>query len=194
MVETDRTAHRIVDGKPKYWGEEGTDGYEYFHGASQTLSDGTIITVHRDGYVVVNCPTYGEYIREPGEKLPIFEDPTVVTDLTGTKYGIGDMVAVATVNQKSPQLVFGEVVKFSATEKDRRRVGVQQVTRRLEATFRDDNYLFSLGYGYDLAAWTTTVQPLMDGRNFYRSIYDDGLPRKQTYKFSANIVKVRDFR
>lgn len=194
MVETDRTAHRIVDGKPKYWGEDGIDGYEYFHGASQTLSDGTIITVHRDGFVVVNCPTYGEYLKRPGEPLSIFEDPTVATDLSGTQYGIGDMVAVATVNQKSPQLVFGEVVKFSATEKDRRREEVRQVTRQVDVTFRDDDYLFPIRPGCNLAAWTTTVQPLMDGRNFYRSIYDDGLPRKQTYKFSANIVKVRDFR
>lgn len=169
--------------------QEYINGYKHFDGISKTLSDGTTITVRGDGFFDISCPTYGRYLMAAHSWLtPTFEDPLVVHDLTGYPYSVGDMVAVATVNNRSPQLTYGQVTKLSARTKDGKQIGRECPDVR----FKDDVYMFDAPFN-QLAGWHTQIQPLVDGRGFYRSEYG-GKPKRQTYTFPGNIVATQNFK
>lgn len=102
------------------------------------------------------------------------------TDSVGIPFRAGDYVAVATVNNKSPQMVIGIVHRINRLDSK----GQPIMARTFKGYEQMENGRSRAVYEATPSC-TVTVAPLVQGRNFHR--YSD---RKQTYKFPGNIVKV----
>lgn len=94
------------------------------------------------------------------------------TDPLGQTYGPGDHVAIAMVSDRSPQMVFAEVLEIRTVDKD-------------------GNTITAGVFDWEAKQWkevpscTVLARPLMDSRGFYR-----GTNRAVPYKIPANIIKI----
>ena len=128
------------------------------------------------------------------------------TDVLGNTYKPGDIVAIATVSGRSPQLVIAKVVSINKTDKEGNEITARKWVEHDEPIMRtrirrsynyntnkyDDiteSYLEEGGYK-QVPSCTVTAQPLMDTRKFYRATDQDGKHKKVTYSVVENIVKL----
>ncbi len=130
------------------------------------------------------------------------------TDPCGQTYEPGDYVAVAVINGRSPQMVIGKVISINRVNSKRMEIGdfSYHYDDRLNETYvkmiNDGGYdqseldaarkaLRDSRYSVFTPSCTVTVDPVIDGRNFYRSGMKLGAKVKRvTYQFPGNIVKV----
>lgn len=102
------------------------------------------------------------------------------TDSLGQTFGPGDYVSIATINDRSPQVVFAKVRQINKTnDKGEPYYSLGNSSAR---TFRQPYYNVN-------ATQTVVVsaEPVLDGRGFYR-----GDNRAVSYKIVENIVKLSD--
>jgi len=130
------------------------------------------------------------------------------TDVIGNEYRPGDLVCIATISGRSPQLVIAEVVKINKTDKNGEPFTTRQwfdhdepIMKRREVrrynyqtrTYDDivEEYV-EKGEYRQVPSCTVTCQPIQDTRKFYRSTNSEGKARKVTYTIIENIIKVAD--
>lgn len=103
-------------------------------------------------------------------------------DSIGQKIHPGDYIAVATINGRSPQLVYAQIKQINKTNKDGKPYyfGFHGPAQALDPQY------------YNLDNYTPTVVvsavPIYSGRDFYRS--DN--PRAVSYSIVGNITKLSD--
>lgn len=158
----------------------------------------------------------GQHRRYPGEDAPKYVAGEPVTwdewvDATGQTYVAGDFVAVATINGKSPQMVFGQVVKINRINSKKQLIlesewhhedceagdrGAQEIYeyKRVENAngypeqVRVNTGRYRKQVTEYVASCTVTVQPLINGRGFSR--WSGTKPKVVTYQLWGNIVKI----
>lgn len=113
-------------------------------------------------------------------------------DMLGRIYRPGDIVAIATVSGKSPQLVLGQVERINRINSKGEEItesylywppGVPEVNDRGWPNYKESQRRTR-------PSCTVTVTPVADARKFYRSRTPEGAAKKVTYQFPQNIVRV----
>lgn len=155
--------------------------------------------------------------RYPGADAPKYVpgEPTTWdewVDATGQTYRPGDFVAVATINGKSPQMVFGQVVKINRINSKKELIlesewhyedcepgdkGAQEIVEYKRVEKGPNGYPQHVSvrtgkYRKQVTEYTSsctvTVQPLINGRGFSR--WSGTKPKVVTYQLWGNIVKI----
>lgn len=117
------------------------------------------------------------------------------TDVLGQEYRVGDLVSVATISGKSPQMVIAEVTAINRMRKD--------PWTRIDGEDGDYHFgpawvLITKGYKEPQPSCTIKALPLVDARGFYRT--GDGRHwnrqneernvKQVTYQIPNNIIKL----
>lgn len=134
------------------------------------------------------------------------------TDCLGNVYRPGDLVAIAIINGKSPQLVIAEVISINRIRKNGEEITTRawfehevpiwkKRTRRVNQ-YEPNGYRFlssieveedyeEKGEYRTVPHCTVTARPIIDARGFSRwSTTQDGVNKPVTYQIPENIIKL----
>lgn len=104
------------------------------------------------------------------------------TDALGQPYGPGDMIAVATISGRSPQMVIAQVIEIR-----RKDASGNLIMEHGYGEVEDDNGTVRRQWGVTPSC-KVKARPIVDGRQFSRSTRN---PRPVTYSITGNIVKLQ---
>lgn len=126
------------------------------------------------------------------------------TDSLGNKIKIGDVVAIATINGRSPQMVFVKITRLNTHRSNGDPIFKEAEFVDTEVGSKEERDVMKNPYaslwnthdnwqGKKISSWkiegvpavTVTGRAIKDGRGFFR-----WAERENTYQFIGNVVKV----
>lgn len=119
------------------------------------------------------------------------------TDVLGQTYYPGDLVAVATVNGKSPQLVLARVERINRVNSSGEEITKHKYFPHDEPITKlrsDGSEYQERGEHRNMPSCTVRTKPLVDARGFGRwsTNKETGENRSVTYSIPENILKVKE--
>lgn len=113
------------------------------------------------------------------------------TDVTGREFRPGDIVAIATINGRSPQMVLAKVERINRVNSRNEEVVSYEFAWE-DGGENTAHWMPGRGKGTRVskASCTVTALPIQDARDFYRS-NRGGKQKLVTYQIPENILLVK---